>query len=136
MVRTMIVALSITLLAGCGTTVAPPTQAQAFAAQALAKADPFAKLHNLQVKDGGPSYAYPETKRHVAAKTAKNGVIWVNDNGETVKVLHNTQTVTNEKKLLTVATAMREAAAGLPIEDRKYVIMLASRVARSIPGVR
>lgn len=136
MLRTMTVALTLTMLAGCGTALNRPTQAAPPTARALAAADPFAALHDLAVKDGGPSDWYTKTKRHVAAKTSKNGSVWVLDNGDKVEVLHNTQTVTNAKKLATIANSMRDAAKDLESEDQKYVFMLASRVEWSIPGVR
>jgi hypothetical protein len=137
----MTVALAITMLTGCGAAATNATQTAGVAAQALAKVDPFAALHNLQVKDmgpGGPGGWYNETDRHLEARTVHKSKIWVflNNKSSEVTVLHNTQTVTNKKKLTTLANAMRTASKNLSVEERQYVAMLASRLDGSITSVR
>lgn len=98
------------LLAGCGTTVVGPAALKAPSqAQAMA-ANPFMGLDELEVKKGGPSDWYTRTQRHLSALTPKNGRLWVLDNPTGVEVLHNTQEITNPKKLAQIADAIDEAA--------------------------
>lgn len=117
------------LVAGCGATAGPAALKAPTGMQAAA-ANPWLGLDELEVKAGGPSDWYTRTQRHLSAKTAKNGRLWVLDNPTGVEVLHNTQEVTNAKKLAQIATAIEEAAENefqdpeLQQEAREFAAMI------------
>lgn len=137
MLRLIAPVLVLAVLTGCGTAPATRAPLAPAAMSALAKADPFAKLLKLTVNDGAPSDGYKKAKRHLAAQTAKKGQLWILDMGDSVAVLHNTQTVTDAKKLATLANALRTAALELENDkDKNYVFVIAQRIEWSIPGVR
>lgn len=99
------------LLAGCGTAPVGPAVLKASAQAQAAAANPFMGLDELSIKKGGPSDWYTRTHRHLSALTPKKGRLWVLDNPTGVEVLHNTQEITNPKKLAQIADAIEDAAA-------------------------
>jgi hypothetical protein len=126
MIRLLLAAAVAASLTACG---AAPTalKAPASAASAMA-ATPFAELKDVKVVEGAPSDWWEKTtRRHVSARTLKNGTVWVLDSTKGVEVLHNTQTVTNAKKLEQVATALEKAAAAAA--DTKQATQLREFVA-------
>lgn len=128
------VLFSAALLAGCGmapgmtgsSLTGPSGQAEAAASNL------FAGLKDVKVVQGAPSDWYVNTVRYVDAKTAKNGRIWIlDDRRDGVRVLHNTQDVTNAKKLAQLvaelesqASAAQTRTPALAVELREFIALL------------
>jgi ribosomal protein S12 methylthiotransferase accessory factor YcaO len=96
------------LASGCG--VAPNAHVAAPAGITAAATNTWLGLKEMTVRQGGPGDFFPKCRRHLDAKTPKNGRIWVLDDPKGVMVLHNTQEVTNAKKLAQIADAIDAAA--------------------------
>lgn len=114
----LVLALTLaSLVAGCG--VAPLGTATRVAPTALeaAAANPWLGLKDVNVRAGGPSDWYKRTLRHLDAKTPKNGRLWVLDDPDGLRVLHNTQDVTNPKKLAQLLAAIEAAAEDQAAKD-------------------
>jgi hypothetical protein len=117
MLRLVLALTLASLAAGCG--VAPPGSATRVAPTALeaAAANPWLGLKEVSVRAGGPSDWYTRTLRHLDAKTPKNGRLWVLDDPDGVRVLHNTQEVTSAKKLAQLLQAIEAAAEAEAAKD-------------------
>lgn len=123
------------LLTACGVQPTAPVHRNARAiaaaeALAAAKANPWMGLKTLKAVDGAPSDGYPRTRRHLDALTPSNGRLWVLDLPSGFEVLHNTQQVTNAKKLAQIADAL-EAAAKASGDGKLQAV-----VAEYVAGVR
>lgn len=107
--------LSVLLLAGCGY---DPAAFSAQSARVEAEAtNLFADLKDVRVVQGAPSDGYLRTRRHVDAKTSKNGRVWILDQPDGVRVLHNTQDVTNARKLSQLVVELEKQALALQVKN-------------------
>lgn len=123
---------SAALLAGCG--MAPGMSGSSLtgsSSQAEAAASNlFAGLKDAKVVQGAPSDWYVNTVRYVDAKTTKNGRIWIlDDRRDGVRVLHNTQNVTNPKKLAQLVTELEAQAASAQTRNPAFAAELREFIA-------
>jgi hypothetical protein len=136
MKRFALVAVLAALVTGCG--AAPTATRMAPTGYAAAATNAWLGLKDVTVKDGGPSDWYTTTKRHIDAKTAKNGRLWVMDNpkgsagGSHVEVAHNSQTITSAKKLAQIAEGLEEAAAKADAKNAATIREFAAMIRASL----
>lgn len=135
MLRLVLALTLASVAAGCG--VAPLGSATRVAPTALeaAAANPWLGLKEVSVRAGGPSDWYTRTLRHLDAKTPKNGRLWVLDDPDGVRVLHNTQEVTSAKKLAQLLQAIEAAAEAEAAKDpaqsaqiREFAVLLSEKL--------
>lgn len=125
--------VALSLLSGCGAPTSVPTAPSSSAVVADATAL-FTNLKDVRVLQGAPSDWYVHTRRYVSAKTAKNGKVWILDDARNgLQVLHNTQQVTNARKLAELVTELEAQAKAAEARDpqlakdlREFATMLAA----------